>query len=60
MIEPEVAFADLNENMDLAEEFIKSVLSKILSKCSEDLKFLDDRHNHEQKNKPMLEIIPTN
>ena len=55
MIEPEMAFYDLNDNMNLAEEFIKSVLSKILSKCSEDLKFLDDRHNHEQKNKPMLE-----
>lgn len=55
MIEPEMAFFDLNDNMNLAEEFIKSVLSKILSKCGEDLKFLDDRHNHEQKNKPMLE-----
>ena len=53
MIEPEMAFYDLNDNMNLAEEFIKSVLSKILSKCAKDLKFLDDRYDSEQKNKPM-------
>ena len=55
MIEPEMAFCDLNGNMDLAEEFIKSVLKKILLKCGKDLKFLDDRHTKEQKNKPLLE-----
>ena len=55
MIEPEMAFYDLNDNMNLAEEFIKSVLSRILSKCAKDLKFLDDRYNSEQKNKPMSE-----
>ena len=53
MIEPEMAFYDLNDNMNLAEEFIKSVLSRILSKCAKDLKFLDDRYDSEQKNKPM-------
>ena len=52
MIEPEMAFCDLNSNMDLAEKFIKSVLKKILLKCGKDLKFLDDRHIKEQKNKP--------
>ena len=55
MIEPEMAFYDLNDNMNLAEEFIKSVLSKILLKCEKDLKFLDDRYNNEQKKKPLLE-----
>ena len=55
MIEPEMAFCDLNSNMDLAEKFIKSVLKKILLKCGKDLKFLDDRHIKEQKNKPLLE-----
>ena len=55
MIEPEMAFYDLNDNMNLAEEFIKSVLSKILSKCAKDLKFLNDRYDSEQKNKPMRE-----
>ena len=55
MIEPEMAFCDLNGNMDLAEEFIKSVLKKILLKCGKDLKFLDDRYTKEQKNKPLLE-----
>ena len=55
MIEPEMAFYDLNDNMNLAEEFIKSVLSRILSKCAKDLKFLNDRYDSEQKNKPMRE-----
>ena len=55
MIEPEMAFYDLNDNMNLAEEFIKSVLSKILLKCEKDLKFLDNRYNNEQKKKPLIE-----
>ena len=55
MIEPEMSFYNLNDNMDLAEEFIKSVLSKILEKCEQDLKFLDDRYHTEQKNKPKHE-----
>lgn len=37
MIEPEVAFADLNDNMDLAEEFLKSLVEHLRSHCSEDL-----------------------
>ena len=55
MIEPEMAFYDLNANMNLAEEFIKSILIKILSKCTNDLKFLDDRYRNEQNKKPMSE-----
>ena len=41
MIEPEVAFMDLEGNMDLSEDFIKSVLSYVLEHCKDDLAFLD-------------------
>jgi asparaginyl-tRNA synthetase len=43
MIEPEVAFADITANMDLAEEFVKFLLSWALEKCGEDMRFFDDR-----------------
>jgi aspartyl/asparaginyl-tRNA synthetase len=39
MIEPEVAFNDLNDNMDLAEDFIQYVIKYTMDKCPEDLKF---------------------
>ena len=43
MIEPEMAFYDLDDNMSLAEDFISSVLKKVLQRCEKDLAFLDDR-----------------
>merc|ERR1712166_811775 len=43
MIEPEVAFADLNENMDLAEEFLKYCIQYCIENNAEDLQFLDAR-----------------
>ena len=52
MIEPEVAFIDLDGNMDLAEDFIKSVLSYALEHCKDDLEFLDQRFSQEEKAKP--------
>ena len=52
MIEPEMAFFNLNDNMDLAEEFIKAVLEKLTLKCEDDLLFLNNRYLNEQKNKP--------
>ena len=55
MIEPEVAFMDLDGNMDLAEDFIKSVLTYVLEHCKEDLAFLDDRFTQEEKSKPQLQ-----
>jgi asparaginyl-tRNA synthetase len=55
MIEPEVAFMDLDGNMDLAEDFIKSVLAYVLEHCKEDLAFLDDRFTQEEKGKPQLQ-----
>jgi asparaginyl-tRNA synthetase len=55
MIEPEMAFYDLNDNMKLAEEFIKNILSYILINCKDDLIFLDKRLSDEEKNKPKIE-----
>ncbi len=55
MIEPEMAFYDLEMNMDLAEDFLKYTIQHILDHCREDLKFLDKRFADEQKSKPQLE-----
>ena len=55
MIEPEMAFYDLDDNMDLAEKFIKSVLRYVLENCREDLTFLDERFAKEESSKPKLE-----
>lgn len=52
MIEPEVAFNELPENMDLAEDFIKSVISYALEHCQEDLEFLEKRLLDEEKSLP--------
>lgn len=52
MIEPEVAFNDLKDNMDLAENFIKSVIQNTLEHCKDDLAFLAQREEEEQKNLP--------
>jgi asparaginyl-tRNA synthetase len=55
MIEPEMAFFDLDANMDLAEDFIKHVISYALENCSEDLEFLEQRLLDEEKTKPQAE-----
>ncbi|MEQ6123734.1 asparagine--tRNA ligase [Pseudotenacibaculum sp. MALMAid0570] len=55
MIEPEVAFMDLDGNMDLSEDFIKSVLSYVLENCKEDLTFLDQRYAKEESQKPQAQ-----
>ena len=55
MIEPEVAFNDLSDNMDLTEEFLQSVCQYILKNCEEDLNFLDNRYAQEQSQKPQNE-----
>lgn len=55
MIEPEVAFCDLDGNMDLAEDFIKYVLKYILENCEEDIAFLNDRFIKEEKTKPQAQ-----
>ncbi|MDM1044277.1 asparagine--tRNA ligase [Myroides sp. 1354] len=55
MIEPEVAFNKLADNMDLAEDFIKYVINYTLEKCQDDLAFLEKRLQEEEKNKPQAE-----
>lgn len=52
MIEPEMAFADLKDNMDLAEAMLKFTILYLLENCEKDLQFLDDRLKQEEKNKP--------
>lgn len=51
MIEPEMAFYDLNDNMDLAEEMLKFVIQYALDHCMDDLEFLSKRQQDEEKNK---------
>lgn len=55
MIEPEVAFNDIVDNMDLAESFLKYCLKYALDNAIEDLTFLQDREAQEDKTKPMDE-----
>jgi len=55
MIEPEVAFNDLDANMDLAEDFIQSVIKYVMDNNKEDLAFLDERFTKENNQKPKLE-----
>lgn len=52
MVEPEVAFNDLEDNIDLAEDFLKYVIQYVLDNCKDDLEFLDKRFSEEQKQKP--------
>ncbi len=47
MIEPEMAFYDINDNMDLAEDFIKHLVRYALENCYDDVKFLNDRYDPE-------------
>lgn len=55
MIEPEVAFNDLEDNMNLAEEFIKYVIKHAMDNNKEDLEFLAQRLEEEEKQKPQTE-----
>jgi asparaginyl-tRNA synthetase len=55
MIEPEVAFMDIHGNMDLAEDFMKSVIRYVLENNKEDLEFLEQRLIQEDKSKPQAE-----
>ncbi|MFV0366468.1 MAG: asparagine--tRNA ligase [Mangrovibacterium sp.] len=55
MIEPEMAFYDLNDNMDLAEEFLKYLIKYALDNCADDLNFLSNRLAQEEKSKPEAE-----
>jgi len=58
MIEPEMAFYNLDDNMDLAEEFLKYLIQYALDNCMDDLKFLSKRQQDEEKNKKAEERSP--
>ena len=55
MIEPEMAFYNLEDNMDLSESFVKYILRFIIKNCQDDLKFLSERLLDEEKTKPQNE-----
>lgn len=55
MIEPEMAFYDINDDMDLAEEMLQYLVRYALDNCREDLEFLHKRRDEEQKQKPQNE-----
>ncbi|MFO0355698.1 MAG: asparagine--tRNA ligase [Sphingobacteriaceae bacterium] len=55
MIEPEMAFYDLNDNMDLAEDLLKYVIRYAFDKCADDIEFLSQRLLEEEKQKPQNE-----
>ena len=52
MVEPEVAFADIEDNQDLAEEFIQYIIRYAMEHNADDLKFLDERLKEEEKSLP--------
>lgn len=55
MIEPEVAFYDLKDNVDLAEDFLKYLVRYALDNCGDDIEFLTQREINEEKQKPQAE-----
>ena len=58
MIEPEIAFADINDDMDLAEDMLKYIIQYVMNNCQDDLEFLENRLIQEEKNKPQNERSP--
>ncbi len=58
MIEPEVAFNDIVDNMDLAEDMLKYIIRYVLENCADDLEFLEQRLLQEEKQKPQHERSP--
>ncbi len=55
MIEPEMAFYDIDDNMDLGEEMLQYLVNYALDHCADDLAFLEKRALDEEKNKPQAE-----
>jgi len=55
MIEPEMAFYELEDNMDLAEDLLKYVIKYALEACPEEIEFLKNRLLEEEKSKPQAE-----
>lgn len=52
MVEPEIAFADINDDIDLGEDFLKYLINYALDKCQEDLNFLNERALKEEEQLP--------
>ena len=57
MIEPEVAFNEIEENMDLAEDFIKYCLQWALDNCMDDIQFLNGARKHLYKNEEVDDLV---
>ena len=57
MIEPEMAFYELEDNINLAEKFIRSIIQNIYEKCKKEIMFLSDRLLKEEQNLPKNEIL---
>ncbi len=55
MIEPEMAFFELEDNMNLAEDFLKYLIDYALQNCKDDIQFLENRLTEEEKTKPQNE-----
>lgn len=60
MIEPEVAFNELEDNIDLAEDFMKYLIAYTLENCNDDLVYLENRIIEEEKNKKAEDRQPMN
>src|SRR5690606_36454919 len=58
MIEPEVAFNDLTDNMDLAEDFLQYLVQYALDNCADDLAFLNELYDRELLNR--LQFVVAN
>ncbi|MCF8309402.1 MAG: asparagine--tRNA ligase [Bacteroidales bacterium] len=58
MIEPEMAFYDINDNMDLAEEMLRYIVKFALDNCRDDLEFLSKQRQEEDRQKPANEREP--
>ncbi|NOQ72782.1 MAG: asparagine--tRNA ligase [Crocinitomix sp.] len=58
MVEPEVAFNDIIDNMDLAEDFLSYICQYVMDNCADDIQFLNDRELKEDSKKPMVDRNP--
>ena len=58
MIEPEIAWADIHDDMDLAEDMLKYIIQYVLDNCKDDLGFLENRLVQEEKSLPQQERSP--
>ena len=55
MVEPEMAFYDIIDNMNLAEDILKYIISYVIKNCFDDLEFLQNREIDDEKNLPQIQ-----